>query len=59
LERLRCRAAEKEQQHAPAADIVGKKSRVGRQRLKPEHLLVKCAGTVEVINVKRGLDDTG
>ena len=49
-------AAAKQQQHALAADVIGAKARVAGQRGKPEHLFVEACRTVEIIDVKTGLD---
>jgi hypothetical protein len=59
MQRFERRTAEKQQKHTAAADIESKKSRITRQRRKPEHLFVKCTGAVEVIDIQRSLENTG
>jgi hypothetical protein len=59
MQRFERRTTAKQQKHTAAADIESKKSRITRQRRKPEHVCVKYAGAVEVIDIKRSLDNSG
>ncbi len=53
LERM---AAQEQQQHAAAADVVGAKPLIAIDAVEPEHLFVERAGALESVDVEHGFE---
>jgi hypothetical protein len=59
MERFKRRTAPKQQKHTAATYIESKKPRITCQRRESKHLLVKYTRPVEVIHIKRSLENSG
>lgn len=54
---LQRRAAAKQQEHAPAAHVVGAKTGVMPEERQLEHLLIEARCPVEIIDIKAGFEN--